>query len=52
MAILPGYEEFSQEALENDAEVRILAVEHYILIGLYIFLLILALVNVYKILIK
>ena len=50
--ILPGFVKFSSEALKNDTEAKILAVEHYILIGLYVFLLALAFVNVYHILIK
>ena len=52
MALLPGYQKFTSDALKNDTEAKILAVEHYILIGLYVFLLALALVNVYHILIK
>ena len=52
MAILPGYQKFTSDVLKNDTEAKILAVEHYILIALYVFLLVLAIVNVYHILIK
>ena len=51
--ILPGFSRASAEDYGYTyAEFVIYAVEHYILIGLYIFLFVLAIVNIWNILVK
>ena len=50
MAILPGYAELQEET--SLAQANLLVVENYLLIGVYAFIILLALTNIWKILIR